>query len=253
MAYNEALKKVENVTDNTSSTPVPLDPAQLVIRVDSFIDGNNNRVIDAGESFAVKFTIENKGKGDAYSIRLRLSEQQGYDQYFEGPREIDGGNIEAGESKEYTFRYLVKKEMPTVLTKINIYAFEANGFDADPSELIVNAQEYAMPRLKIADHQFFASNGSSITLGSNGKLTIALQNFGTKTAKNVKVNFRLPKNVYTTDSPEMIIDSIAPGDVATLDYGFIVNKRFAEDSVAVMLTAVEETLSSHINEAYKVK
>ena len=89
-----------------------------------------------------------------------------------------------------------------------------------------------MPRLKIADHQFFASNGSSITLGSNGKLTIALQNFGTKTARNVKVNFTLPKNVYTTDSPEML---------------------FAEDSVAVMLTAVEETQSSLINEAYKVK
>lgn len=110
-----------------------------------------------------------------------------------------------------------------------------------------------MPRLKIADHQFFASNGSSITLGSNGKLTIALQNFGTKTARNVKVNFTLPKNVYTTDSPEMLIDSIAPGEVATLDYGFLVNKRFAEDSVAVMLTAVEETQSSLINEAYKVK
>ncbi len=110
-----------------------------------------------------------------------------------------------------------------------------------------------MPRLKIADHQFFASNGSSITLGSNGKLTIALQNFGTKTARNVKVNFTLPKNVYTTDSPEMLIDSIAPGEVATLDYGFLVNKRFAEDSVAVMLTAVEETQSSLINEALQSK
>lgn len=253
LAYNEALKKTETITDNSSSTPVPLEPAQLVIRVDSFIDGNNNKVIDAGESFAVRFTIANKGKGDAYSIRIRLSEQQGYDQYFDGPRELDGGNLPAGTSKEYTFRYLVKKEMPTALTKINIYAFEANGFDADPSELIVNAQEYAMPRLKIADHQFFASNGSSITLGSNGKLTIALQNFGTKTARNVKVNFTLPKNVYTTDSPEMLIDSIAPGEVATLDYGFLVNKRFAEDSVAVMLTAVEETQSSLINEAYKVK
>lgn len=143
--------------------------------------------------------------------------------------------------------------MPTVMTKINIYAFEANGFDADPSELIVNAQEYAMPRLKIADHQFFAANGSSITLGSNGKLTLALQNFGTKTAKNVKVNFRLPKNVYTTDSPEMLIDSIAPGDVATIDYGFIVNKRFAEDSIAVMFSVVEDTKSSLINDAYKVK
>ena len=78
--------------------------------------------------------------------------------------------------------------MPSALAKINIYAFEANGFDADPSELIVNTQEYAMPRLRVADHQFFASEGSSITLGKNGKLTLALQNFGSKTARNVKLN-----------------------------------------------------------------
>lgn len=90
---------------------------------------------------------------------------RGYDQYFDGPRELDGGNIPAGKSKQYTFRYLAKKELPTSLAKINIYAFEANGFDADPSELIVNTQEYAMPRLRIADHQFFASEGTSITLG----------------------------------------------------------------------------------------
>ena len=84
--------------------PVPLEPAQLGIRVDSFMDGNNNKVIDAGESFAVEFTIENRGKGDAYNIRLRFSEQQGYDEYFDGPRELDGGNILAGAAKTYTFR-----------------------------------------------------------------------------------------------------------------------------------------------------
>lgn len=253
LAYNDALKSTNQVAQQQSSVPVPVDPAQLVIKVDNFTDGDNNKVIDGGESFAVQFTVENKGKGDAYNIRLRLSEQQGYDQYFDGPRELDGGNIPAGGSKQYTFRYLAKKEMPTTLAKINIYAFEANGFDADPSELIVNTQEYAMPRLRIADHQFFAAEGSSITLGKNGKLTVALQNFGTKTARKVKVNFKLPQNVYTTDSPEMVIDSIAPGDVATLDYGFLVNKRFDEDSVAVMLAVTEETRSAFLNEAYKVK
>lgn len=253
LAYNESLKKTENVAQEQSSVPVPVDPAMLVIRVDSFIDGNNNKVIDAGESFAVQFTVENQGKGDAYNIRLRLSEQQGYDRYFDGPRELDGGNIPAGTSKEYTFRYIVKQEMPTALARINIYAFEANGFDADPSELIVNTMEYSMPRLRIADHQFFASEGSSITIGKNGKLTVAVQNFGTKTAHNVKLNFTLPKNVYTTDSPEMTIDSIAPGDVATLDYGFLVNKRFDGDSIAVVLAVTESTRSSAINEAYRVK
>lgn len=253
MAYNEALKKTEAVTQQQESAPVPVEPAMLVIRVDSFMDGNRNKVIDAGESFAIQFAIENKGRGDAYNLRLRLSEQQGFDEYFDGPRELDGGNIPAGTSKEYTFRYLVKKEMPTALAKINIYAFEANGFDADPAELIVNTQEYAMPRLRIADHQFFASEGSSITLGKNGKLTLAVQNFGTKTARKVKLNFKLPNNIFTTDTPEMTIDSIAPGDVATLDYGFLVNKRFDGDSIAVMVSVSEDSRSSYLSEAYKVK
>ena len=253
MAYNEALKKTEAVAQQQESAPVPVDPAMLVIRVDSFMDGNKNKVIDAGESFAIQFTIENKGQGDAYNLRLRLSEQQGFDEFFDGPRELDGGNIPAGTSKEYTFRYLVKKEMPTSLAKINIYAFEANGFDADPAELIVNTQEYAMPRLRIADHQFFASEGSSITLGKNGKLTLAVQNFGTKTAHKVKLNFKLPNNIFTTDTPEMTIDSIAPGDVATLDYGFLVNKRFDGDSIAVMVSVSEDSRSSYLSEAYKVK
>lgn len=253
LAYKEALKKTEGVAQEQKSAPIPVEPAMLVIRVDSFIDGNNNKVIDAGESFALQFTIENKGQGDAYNLRLRLSEQQGYDSYFEGPRELDGGNIPAGTSKQYTFRYLVKKDMPTTLAKINIYAFEANGFDADPAELIVNAQEYAMPRLRVADYQFFASEGSSISLGDNGKLTLALQNFGSKTAHNVKLQFKLPNNVFTTDNPEITIDSIAPGDVATLDYGFLVNKRFDGDSVAVMVSVSEDSRSSYLNEAYKVK
>lgn len=251
--YNESLKNTQNVAQQQSSVPVPVDPAMLVIRVDSFMDANHNKVIDAGESFAIQFSIQNKGKGDAYNLRLRLSEQQGYDEYFDGPRELDGGNIPAGATKQYTFRYISKKELPTSLAKINIYAFEANGFDADPSELIVNTVEYAMPRLRIADHQFFAASGSSITIGSNGKLTIAVQNFGTQTARKVKVNFTLPKDIYTTDAPEMTIDSIAPGDVATLDYGFLVNKRFGEDSIAVLLAVSESSRSSYLNKAYKVK
>lgn len=253
VAYNETLKKTENVAQEQSSTPVPVDPAMLVIRVDSFMDANRNKVIDAGESFAIQFSVQNQGKGDAYNIRLRLSEQQGYDEYFDGPRELDGGNVAAGAIKHYTFRYITKKELPTALAKINIYAFEANGFDADPSELIVNTLEYAMPRLRVADYQFFATSGSSITIGSNGKLTVALQNFGAKTARNIKVNFTLPKDIYATDAPEMTVDSIAPGDVATLDYGFLVNKRFGEDSIAVILAVSESSRSSYLNEAYKVK
>ena len=254
VAYNEAMKqKKQAVAADAPSAPVPVNPAQLAINIIEFTDGNNNKVIDAGESFSVKFAIANTGLGDAFNVRLRFSEQNGYDQYFDGVKELDGGNIAAGTTKEHTFTYVVKKEMPTALAMINIYAFEANGFNADPAGIKINTQEYAMPRLTVADHQFFANEGSSITIGNNGKLSIALQNLGTQTARNVKLNFKLPDQVFPTDNSLMQIDSIAPGDVKVIDYNFIVNKLFKGDSLAVLLTVNESTNSSTINDAYKVK
>lgn len=254
-AYNEVHGQENAGTSGQTfvAAPKPQEAAQLFITVDNFMDSNDDNIIDAGESFSVQFTVQNKGKGDAYNLRLRLSEQQGYDQYFDGPRELDGGHIPAGTSKQYTFRYIVKKDMPSTQAKINIYAFEQNGFDADPAELVVNTSEYAMPRLRVADYQFAAAGGSIITLGSNGKLTLALQNMGMKTAHNVKLNFKLPNNIFATEKSEMTIDSLAPGAVATLDYGFLVNKRFDGDSIAVLVDVSEDTRSSFLSEAYRVK
>lgn len=254
IAYNEAMQQqAQKKTAEEPGNPRPVNPAQLAINVTEFADGNNNKVIDAGEAVTISFSIANTGLGDAFNVRLRFSEQNGYDQYFDGPKELDGGNIPAGTSKDYTFRYVVSKDMPSTQAVINIYAFEANGFDADPYAITVNTQEYAMPRLKVADYQFFASEGSSITIGNNGKITIALQNTGTQTAKDVKLNFKLPDNVFATDASLMTVDSIAPGDVRIIDYNFVVNKRFMGDSLAVMLSVKESTNTSSISDAYKVK
>jgi tetratricopeptide (TPR) repeat protein len=253
-AYNEAQEKAPPVqTTEAIAAPVPVSPAHLVIQIDEFSDGNANKVIDAGEGFAVAFSITNQGLGDAYNVRIRLSEQQGWDSFFDGAKEMDGGNIPAGTTKQYTMRYIVDRNLPEGSAIINIYAFEANGFDADPSELIVSTLAYAMPHLIVADHQFFAAEGTSITLGNNGKLTVAIRNDGSLTANDVKVNFKLPNNVYTTDLPEMLIDSIPPGEVSVVDYGFLVNKRFDQDSITVLMSVSEPTKSSYINDIFKVK
>lgn len=124
----------------------------LVIKVDQFMDVNNNKVIDVGESFVIWFIIENQGKGDVYNVWFCLVEQQGYDQYFDGFCELDGGNIVVGKFKEYIFCYIVKKELLISLVKINIYVFEVNGFDVDFFELIVNIQEYVMFCLCVVDY-----------------------------------------------------------------------------------------------------
>lgn len=252
--YNEVHGQQLLTSNGEISASVPVKSPKLVIAMDEngFQDANGNKVIDAGERFDIHFTIRNEGEGDAYNLRLRLYEEQGYETYFDGAREKDGGHIPVGTSKQYTFTYIAKYDMPTDLAKIKIQAFEQNGFDTDHA-LEVNMQEYAMPRLRIADYQFTASEGSSITLGSNGKFTFALQNSGLKTARDVKLNFNLPAHVFPTDVPATTIDSIAPGDVITLNYGFLVNKRFDGDSIAVMVSVNEETRTSYLNETYKVK
>lgn len=254
-AYNAKLKQdnLASTSMNQSAAPIPTNPAQLVITINSIEDGNVNKIIDAGEHFEINFTITNKGLGDAYNLRLRISEQEGYDQYFEGPRELDGGNILAGESKDYTFSYMVKEDMPTTVANIDIYAFEANGFDADPAHIVMNTEELSIPRLRIADHQFFAEDGTSITIGKNGKLTLAVQNYGTKAAKDVKLKFTLPDNVFQLQNDEVVIDNIEPGEVKTIDYGFVVNKRFSGDFVSVALAGSESSRSSYINDSYEVK
>lgn len=45
------------------------------------------------------------------------------------------------------FSYIVKEDMPTAVANIDIFAFEANGFDADPAHVVMNTEELAIPRL----------------------------------------------------------------------------------------------------------
>ncbi len=253
--YNAKLQRdnLASASTNTNAAPIPTNPAQLIIKINDIIDGNVNKVIDAGEHFEINFTITNSGLGDAYNLRLRISEQQGFDQYLEGPRELDGGNILAGQSKDYKFSYIVKEDMPTAIANIDIFAFEANGFDADPAHIVMNTEELSIPRLRVADHQFFAEDGTSITIGKNGRLTLAVQNYGTKAAKDVKLKFTLPENVFQLQEDEVVIDNLEPGEVKTIDYGFVVNKRFTGDHISVAMAASESSRSSYINDAYKVQ
>lgn len=253
--YNEVHGKRPGDPIDPKIDPKPTKKPKLVIQIDEngFKDANGNKVIDAGERFDLHFTIRNEGEGDAYNLRLRLTEQHGLEDKFDGVKEQDGGHVLAGASKKYTFTYIAKTDLPTDEAMIQIFAFEQNGFDASAG-LKVNTMEYAMPRLRIADYQFQALEGSAITLGSEGKFTLALQNAGSKAARNVKLKFRLPSNVFEQDALERTIDSISSGDVKKIDLGFLVNNRFDSDSISVLVDISSENAPlSRLSEAYKVK
>jgi len=150
-------------------------------------------------------------------------------------------------------RFIANKDLPAASADINIYAFEANGFDADPAVLQVRTMDMPLPRLTVADYQYTANEGTSIKLGDKGKLRVAIRNNGSAPATNVRVNFSLPDQIFKASETELQFDSIASGEVKIMDCDFLVNKRFDKDSIAILMVVTESSKSAYINDTYKVK
>ena len=259
-SFDEELRKYRQLAmsigaEDTVSTSAVLagDPPLLTTLITGFTETNANKVIDAGESFSIEVSVRNSGLGDAHNVKLMLSENRGMDRFFEGTREIDAGIIKAGETQNFTFRYTLSETAPTAEANITVYTLEESGMDADPSSLIVNIQEMARPRLLIADYQYMSARGTSITLGDRGQLIVAVQNVGRLPAKNTKISFECPSNIIATDNIEIAVDSIQPGEVVPLTFDFLVNKRFALDSIPIGVKISEGSTFSVVQDVFKVK
>ena len=253
-AYNEVHSQEANALGKEKLvTKKPLVAPELFIGSVRLLDGEGNekKIIEAGERHKIEFTIQNKGKGEAYNLRLSLLEEQGYESYFEGAHEKDGGHIMPGTSQTYSFDFIASTDMPSFLANIEIRANEQNGFDADKYTLRVNTSALAIPRLHIAEHLFESEEGSAITRNSNGVLKLAVQNRGAKEARNVKLKFVWPANVF--GASEKNIANILPGKNAIVEVPFTVNNRFDEDSIAVVLAANDETRIARLDETFKLK
>lgn len=254
VAYNEVHSQELNALGQEQFvSKKPLVAPELMIGAVRLLGGNGleKNVIEAGERYKIEFTIQNKGKGEAYNLRLSMMEEQGNESFFEGALEKDGGHIKPGASQTYMFDFIASTDMPSFLANIEIRANEQNGFDADTYTLRVNTMALAIPRLQIAKHLFEAEKGSAITKNSNGTLKLAVQNLGAKEARNVKLAFAWPTNVF--GDSEKKIDQILPGKNVVIDVPFTVNNRFDEDSITVFLAANDEKRISSLNETFKVK
>ena len=258
--FEEKLKDYRQIAmsigiEDTVSTSAVLagDPPMLTTLITGFGETNSNGVIDAGESFSIDVAVQNSGMGDAHNVKILLSENSGMDRFFEGSREIDAGIIKAGETKNFTFRYTLSETAPTTEANITVYTLEESGMDADPSSLVVNIQEMARPRLQIADYQYMSAKGTSITLGDRGKLIVAVQNAGRLPAQNTTISFECPSNIIATDNIEISVDSIQPGEVIPITFDFLVNKRFALDSIPIGVKISESSTFAVVQDVFKVK
>ena len=214
-------------------------PPILTIEDISFSDKNRNNCIDGNEDCSVSFKIDNKGKGLAKNLMIKIinkSDIQGLD--FNSS--VDLGNIPPNSSQKFNIPIKGNMNLSTGLAKINFSFKEELGFTPDPFELNIETKEFLKPLVKVVDYSFLTDNGF-IKLGLPVQLKILVQNIGQGAADNVNISFEYPtSNVFPNGEKNFLINSLRPGESKELTFEFIANKLYSDKTIPITVTTNEK-------------
>lgn len=231
---------------NLVAVPRPQKPANLVISDIQFTDskeGNNNSSLDAAEKAEINFSIENKGEGTAYSVKLLISDSSN----IKGVRFdklISIGVIEPGATKSVVVPISSSMELITGTANLNMQVKEGNNFDADPFAVLFKTNEFKKPELVIEDAVFLSKSSvddAQISVGSLIQLSILVHNKGEGHANNVQVEFVTPPFVFPVDKFKFDIEDLGPDETKRIDYEFIPNKQYLASNVNIKIKVTEKS------------
>jgi uncharacterized caspase-like protein len=226
-----------------SKIPKPSAPAQLNVSSISFSDqlGNNNKALDAGETGEMKFTISNKGKGDAYGLTVRLKQEEGVIDGISFDRNVDVEKLLSGESYTCVIKVKANSSIPSSKANFKVEITEANGFDADPFYISFNTFKFKNPQLVVADHTFTNKDGEGkIILGEMVNLRIIVQNKGQGVANNVVVEFINPEHIFPGNESVFTISKLEPNESKIISYDFFANKQYRDENIPIRVKMEEQ-------------
>ena len=223
-----------------SKTPKPTAPANLIVSAITFSDnrGNNNQLLDANENAEIKFTLSNKGKGDAYNLIAQINEVNQIKGIQFSKAQIIG-NLIAGKEMTIVIPMSGTMQLESEKAEFEILIKEGNDFDADLFKISFNTQKFKNPSITIADHQFTANDEGKIKLGQPVSLNIVVQNKGQGDARDVKISFANPANVFPATEADFNINKLRPNESKNILYEFFANKKYSGSDIPIEVTITE--------------
>ena len=237
---SSSFKKV-----NLLAVPKPQKPANLIISDIQFADnkeGNNNSSLDALEKAEITFNIDNKGEGNAYSVKLLINDSSNI-KGIQFNKIINLGVIEAGASKTVVVPISASMDLMAGTSNLNMQVKEGNNFDADPFAVLFKTVEFKKPELLIKEAVFLnkSSSDDALSVGSLIQLSVLVQNNGEGIANNVQVEFVNPAFIFPVDMFKFNIEDLGPGETKKLDYEFIPNKQYIANNITIKIKVTEKS------------
>lgn len=152
-----------------------------------------NKIIDATENAKLKVTIENKGNGIGYDVKLAATSDQPFVSLLFNEKEL--GDIRPREKKEVIIPLNADAKLPSATATFTVTAREKNKFDAKPLKIRITTAKLERPELKITNIEindktvgFAVGNGNGILeTGETIELITYVKNEGVGKAIDTKL------------------------------------------------------------------
>jgi C-terminal peptidase prc len=201
-------------------------PPRLSAKVELF-EASGNGMLDAEEKGALKVSLTNDGKGDAFNVTLEIQPDREVTG-LSAPKSLTLGTIPAGKTVTGEIPLAAAEEIAGVEVQFTVTAKEANGFDAPPVALAFRTGPLATPLLQIAKVEIESADGGRIIRkGMQATVTVTVQNAGPGAARGVVAAVASgDANIMLYDAAPVSIGLLNPGESRKAAFSMAVNQRY---------------------------
>jgi hypothetical protein len=218
-----------------------IEPPILSIENVRFIDEDGNNAINASESCKLEFKVVNTGKGDALNLKSLIKAVG----ITNGITFLNSEALPKIDklSGSKTFFIDIKSDAQTADGSIDftLEVEEPNGFNTDKVNIKVDTRKFLAPNFKVVDCVVFSGNNSSnLELKKPFSVQLLVQNVGQGIAKNLRLKFTIPENIFMTNGDEMMsLSDLAPGEKRSIIYELIANAKYSQSTILLQAKLTE--------------
>ena len=206
----------------------------LVVSSIAFKEPSGNNMLDAGERGSIRVTVQNRGGGEAWGVRLKAEavDPKG------GPRPVRGliftratsvGTLKPGEERTCAVELIASDDIPTGDAFLKAIAVEESGFDSQPVLISFRTRELIPPNLQVARVEILDVDGKRvISKGKEVTVTVTVQNAGGGAARGVSVGVESgSRDIALLAEQSVNVGALNPGEAKKVSFSVNVTRRYS--------------------------
>ncbi|MDY6325989.1 MAG: caspase family protein [Bacteroidales bacterium] len=216
-----------------------IPPIIEVVEEPIFIDEDGNRAIDAQESCKIVMKIKNSGRGDGVGLSARISATGTTSGLSFQTKSLP--TLKAGSTA--TVEFPINADMATKdgYATFEFYVNEPLGFNSDKYTMEVRTRKFQEPLVVVNDYKVVNENGGTLEKTKQFSLQIVLQNVQQGIAEDVKVNLKIPDNVFNvTGEDYFTFAKMEAGESQILKFDLIVNNIYEGTNIPILVNITEK-------------